>query len=202
MPPAVRSMSAGTLVSSTSSNMNSNSSHPSSSRVQKSYEETWSSSHRRPSEGAPSTTNPSLTISTTSRGNIAAQSNGSADARDRYQGSSSHDRIHDQRPFNQTQPVSPSTVERYGGPVRHTGPSKHSGSSSSQSQSHSQSATVQQNGSTSAPTTPTRPRQDSAPKLPPLSFEKEALQYQLKLHQKPPRQGGGQNGHDDEDSED
>ncbi|KAG0091097.1 hypothetical protein BGZ92_001511 [Podila epicladia] len=55
-------------------------------------------------------------------------------------------------------------------------------------------------GSTSAPSTPTRQRQDSAPKLPPLSFEKEALQYQLKLQQKPPRDV--QKGNDEEEDDD
>lgn len=202
MAPATRSMSATTLVG------NPPAAHPSFSNKAQDWSRTnqifaaptQRSPPSSPASPASPTFSASSSLSTVTNAYIAP-SMGSIHVENRQQ-----EQVYNQRPPPIQKPTI-STEERYGGPVRHTGPAKQRALGtqngpplSVQSQYHPQ--TTHLSGSTSAPSTPTRPRQDSAPKLPPLSFEKEALQYQLKLQQRPPRDGQKDNDEDEDDDSD
>ncbi|KAG0340541.1 hypothetical protein BG000_011756 [Podila horticola] len=201
MAPANRSMSAGTLVSNPPVTHHSfNNKAQDWSRANQVFP---GPTHRSPSSSPASPASPTFSVpssfSNVTNGYIAP-SMGSIHEEGRQQ-----ENIYNQRPPIQKPTVS--SEERYGGPVRHTGPSKQRTPGLSPNiplsvQSHYHPQTTHLSGSTSAPSTPTRPRQDSAPKLPPLSFEKEALQYQLKLQQKPPRDGQKGNDEDEDDDSD
>ncbi|KAG0027548.1 hypothetical protein BGZ82_008937 [Podila clonocystis] len=201
MAPATRSMSAGTLV---------NNPHVTHHSFNNKAQD-WSRAnqvlpgptHRSPSSSPASPASPTFSVpssfSNVTSGYIAPNM-GSIHEEGRQQ-----EQSYNQRPPLQKLMIS--SEERYGGPVRHTGPSKQRTPGllsnpplSVQSQYHLQ--TTHPAGSASAPSTPTRQRQDSAPKLPPLSFEKEALHYQLKLQQKPPRDGQKGNDEDEDDDSD
>ncbi|KAF9287726.1 hypothetical protein BGZ74_001028 [Mortierella antarctica] len=201
MAPATRNMSAETLVS------NPPVAHHSFNNKTQDWSRTNQvfpgSTHRSPSSSPASPASPTFSVpssfSNVTNGYIAP-SMGSIHEEGRQQ-----EHIYNQRPPIQKPTIS--SEERYGGPVRHAGTSKQrtlglSPNTPLSLQSQYHPPMTHPSGSTSAPSTPTRQRQDSAPKLPPLSFEKEALQYQLKLQQKPPRDGQKGNDEDEDDDSD